>query len=188
MSRTAARPEKALFELRTPLRARIYRARFRPFATTRYLDRRALATAKRATIECGTLAVAGRTLTISAEVRAGMIVRLKPSTCEGCGLRPSRSRRMAAQQKEVARLVAEGLASRHVSLPTFPIRLATSGRDRSLATSERDRDPINIILFGGALVIVIIFCGEEACNACISVAQQDGSRCVHCIYGDSYCF
>ena len=66
-----------------PPRTRVYRAAFRPFESTKYLDTRALAKVRKATIEIGTLEVPGRSFPVAAEIRKGMITRLQPVACAG---------------------------------------------------------------------------------------------------------
>src|SRR6185503_17324054 len=54
--RTASK-RRLLATIDGPPRTRVYRAAFRPFESTKYLDTRALAKVRKATIEIGTLEV-----------------------------------------------------------------------------------------------------------------------------------
>ena len=170
-SRASRKMHKPLFELRTPLRARVYRARLKPFEATRYLNVNALRAAKRATIECGTVHVAGRTIMLSAEIRRGRIVRLKPHACEGCAPKKGRKRVGRSTLKELLRRVDRGLAIRHISPPKLPVALKTSAR--------------RVVIRLGWIIIVItswdpILNSEGPANICVEVSFG-GTVCLWCL-------
>lgn len=58
------RKMRPLGTLRRPLKAKIYRARFRPFESTKYLDQDALRKVGKTTIEIGTVEAPGVSFTL----------------------------------------------------------------------------------------------------------------------------
>jgi hypothetical protein len=67
-----------------PNTVKTYRATFRPFTSTKYLDEVSLRKVAKTTIEIGTVEAPGISFTLVAEVRKGMITRLAPVSCRGC--------------------------------------------------------------------------------------------------------
>jgi len=119
--------QKPIFEIKSPLRARVYRAKFRPFEATKFLDAKALRRAKRVTIEVGRLDAAGMTQTICAEVHNGMVVALKPVGCPGCD--SSRSSKIGhAAFKKTIRLVSAAIKDRGITTTPTPMPIKISSR------------------------------------------------------------
>jgi hypothetical protein len=98
----------------------VYRAAFRPFESTKYLDTRALARVRKATIEIGTLEVTGLSFTVAAEIRKGMITRVQPVACAGC---PSGRLSAARMKKILAEVTRRIEAAREPLLPHLHVRL-----------------------------------------------------------------
>src|SRR5688572_19362549 len=121
--RIATKP-RLLATMAGPPRIRVYRAAFRPFESTKYLDTRALGKARKATIEIGTLEVPGFSFPVAAEIRKGMIARLQPVACPGAARGRLSATRMKATLAEVTRRVE---AARE-PYPKFPTPLAISRR------------------------------------------------------------
>lgn len=65
---------------------------FRPFESTKYLDLKALRKVAKTTIEIGTIEAPGLSATLVAEIKKGMITRLRPMGCVGCKPRKARRR------------------------------------------------------------------------------------------------
>jgi hypothetical protein len=169
--------QKPLAEVSSPLRARAYRAKFRPFESTKYLDVAALKAAKKVTIECGTLEVAGISFQVAAEIQRGMIVALKPLGCEGCTPKGSKKASSAALKKTTAAL-ARKLKQGDISQPALPMPLQIS--------AQRGFDiPIGpiVIVIGGDIwidVCIQIWIGNKLCwwclfgpNGCIGFGPPD---------------
>src|SRR5262245_20136744 len=79
----ATRSARPLATIDRPIRARVYRARLRPFQSTKYLDAKALRKVRKATIEIGTLEAPGMSCPVAAEIRRGLITSLRPVGCAG---------------------------------------------------------------------------------------------------------
>lgn len=169
-AKRTTRKQKPLAEVRSPVRVRAYRAKFRPFEATRYLDVRALRRARKATIECGTLEVAGTSLTLEAEIRHGQIVALKPIGCEGCT--PGKTRKVgSAALKEIMRAVARRLGEREPRQPALPMPLRISAR-------------LGLEIPIGPIIIIIG--GDFGLDVCIQV-WEGNKLCWWCLFGPSGC-
>lgn len=142
-----------------PRRVKIYRSKFRPFASTKYLDVRALRKVGRATVEIGTLEVPGLSFPVAAEIRKGMITSLKPLPCTGAKV----PRVSPANLKKILPEVAQRLEAVKPR-PVLPIPLVIS-RSRG----------VNLTI--GPIVIVI----DEAAP-CIWIWFR-GRFCLICTFG-----
>lgn len=160
-SRSNTGKQKPLVEIRSPLRARAYRAKFRPFEATKYLDARALRSARKATIECGTLEFAGTRLTLEAEIERGMVVALRPIGCEGCAPRKARKVGSAALKKTM-RTLARQLEGGGIRQPALPIPLRISSR----RGFQIPFGPI-IIVIGDWDFCVEVWIGDRFCWWCL---------------------
>ncbi len=172
MSTPKKTKQKPLFEIRSPLRARVYRAKFRAFEATKFLDAKALKRAKRVTIEVGNLEVAGMTQAISAEIRSGMVVALKPVECAGCG--PQNAKKAgSASFKKMIQLVSTALKDRGISPTPLPMPIKISSR-------QGFQIPI------GPIIIVIGDPGDGGFDFCIQV--WIGNRfCWWCLFSPTGC-
>jgi hypothetical protein len=121
----SARKSLLIARIGGPPTIEIYRAAFRPFATTRYLDARALAKVRKATIEVGTLEVPGHCVPIAAEVRRGRITALRPVPGLVC---PDRRKASAASLKRMLDTVTREIESRRLPYLRLPVPLAVSRR------------------------------------------------------------
>lgn len=171
-SKGRARKPRPLVEVRKPLRVRVYRGKFRPFEATRYLDVKALKSARSATIECGTVEAAGVKQTVSAVIRDGKIVGLRPVACEGCAPPKRRSKASTGELKQAMRQVREKLAERGLDRPPRPVALKISRR-------------LGLQIPIGPIIIVI---GEPPIGLDFCVEWWDGNKlCWWCLFGPSGC-
>jgi hypothetical protein len=138
----AASPRRLLTTIAGPRRVRVYRAAFRPFESTKYLNTRALAKARKATIEIGTLEVPGLGVPVAAEVRKDMITRLQPVACPGCPSGKVRAGRLKTVLTEVTRRIEAA----QEPYPKFPMPLAIS---RRTGASIKIGPIVIIYCFGG---------------------------------------
>lgn len=171
-SKVRARKPAPLIEIRKPLRIRVYRGRFRPFESTKYLDVKALKAAKKAVIECGTVEAAGIKQTVSAIVTDGQVVSLRPIACEGCTPTKRRRRATTAELKAAMRQVQARLADLGLDGPRKPIVLKVSRR-------------LGLEIPIGPIIIVI---GEPPIGLDFCIAWWDGNKyCWLCLFGPSGC-
>jgi len=150
------RRDRPLATIREPFRARIYRGKFRPFESTRYLDTAALRRVTRATIEIGTLEAPGVSCTLAAEVRKGMITRLTPLPCAGCTRRRAGKGKLRRILTEATRRI-EALGQRQLRLP---MRLPASG------TWGTTIGPIVIVIDDG-IPCIWVYIGDTVCVFCV---------------------
>jgi hypothetical protein len=172
--RAAQKKQKPLFELKTPLRARVYRAKFRPFESTKYLNAKALKSAKKATIECGTVEINGTSVTLSAEIRRGKIVSVKPHACESCSPKTGKKIFSRSSAKELLRTVARELENRGIPHPKMALAI-TGGLGFGI--------PI------GPIVIIIGTDPDEGVDwfdFCIVIYSGAGS-CIYCLLAPNAC-
>lgn len=141
-----------------PPRVKVYRAAFRPFESTRYLDVRALARVREATVELGTVEVPGRSVAIAAVIRKGMITELRPVACWNCS-RPRK--RPAASLRSVLRDVTRRVEATREPYLRLPMPLTVSRR----AGASIKIGPIVIIIDEDAPCIWI-WVGSRYCLIC----------------------
>jgi hypothetical protein len=84
MSTRQRKAQRALATVDGPWKAKIYRGKFRAFESIKYLDVAALKRAKKVPIEIGTIEAQGVKATLVAEVRQGMITKIKPLDSPNC--------------------------------------------------------------------------------------------------------
>jgi hypothetical protein len=123
--------DRLLLVIDKPIKTKAYRAKFRPLETTKFLDGKALRKAKKATLEVGTMEIAGVSKSVAAEIRNGMVVALKPMACEGCDSKRSHGARKksgGAVFKKTMHLVATALKDRGISPPALPMPIKVSAR------------------------------------------------------------
>jgi len=169
MKNSKVKTTRPLLEIKKPLRARVYRAKFRALETTKFLDAKALKAAKKVTIEVGTLEIAGMTQAIAADIRNGMVVALKPVACQGCdgkGATQKRKQIGKAAFKKTIQLVAAALKDGGISTVPMPMPLKLSRRFGF-------RIPIGPIIIvigdpdGGFDFCIEIWIGNELCWWCL---------------------
>lgn len=172
-SKRRSRKQLPLLEIRKPIRIRVYQGEFTPFESTKYLDVRALRSAKSATIEVGTVEVAGLKQTVAAEINKGMVVALRPIACEGCNPKPKKSKKYdRAELKKMMVRVRKELAARGINERPKPMPLRVSAR-------RGFQIPI------GPIIIVI---GEPPLGLDLCFEWWDGNTlCWWCIVGPSGC-
>jgi hypothetical protein len=170
----APKKQKPLFELTTPLRARVYRAKFRPFESNKYLNTKALEAAKSATIECGTVEINGKSVTLSVAIRQGKIVSLKPHACESCSPKSGKEAVSRSTAKELLQTVARELENRRIPHPKIRISL---------------RGGLGFGIPIGPIVIIIGTDPDEGVDwfdFCIVIYSGAGS-CIYCLLSPNAC-
>lgn len=138
-----------------PKKAKSYRAKFRPFTATKYLDEASLRKVTKTTIEIGTVEAPGVSFTLVAEVRKGMITRLAPASCPGCKpgrVAKGRLKNLLAESKRLMKTL-------ETSTPRLPMRLSVS-RIRGIKIG-----PIVIVVDEG-IPCVWIWIGQFLCIIC----------------------
>src|SRR5687767_7934865 len=127
-SKGKTKKRKPILQLESPLRAKVYRATFRAYDVTRFLDEKALPRAKRLTLECGTLQAGGRSVPVVAQIERGKIVAIEPVACEGCEPREStKGRKLGkANLRRVQRSITRQLEAGGFIKPSEPQRIRIS--------------------------------------------------------------
>jgi len=151
---------KPILVVHQPLSAKVYKAVFKPFESTKYLDVHALKAANKATIECGTVEAPGVSQTVAAEIQNGMIVALKPVACKGCQPKPGKKRSESALRKTNEK-IAEGLKQKGI----FPTRLPIPVKISPLLGIEIPIGPIIIVI--GDDFCIEIWNGNRLCWWCL---------------------
>jgi hypothetical protein len=171
-SNVRARRQAPLLEIRKPMRVRVFRGRFRPYEATKFLDVKALRAARQATIECGTVEAAGVKQTVSAVIRDGKVVALRPVACEGCAPMKSRRKYTATEMKQAMRDVKAAMAARGLDVPLKPMHIKVSRR-------------LGFQIPIGPIIIVI---GEPPIGLDFCIEIWDGDKyCWWCLFGPSGC-
>ena len=148
--------QRPLATIRRPVKAKIYRGKFRPFASLQYVDLRALRRAPKATIEIGTVEAPGVSVTLVADVRKGMITKVRPLPCVGCKRRPIGQAKLKRTLAEVTKRV-EALGRPQ---PRLPMALTESG-----GTWGGTFGPITIVIDEG-IPCIWIYVGDTVCIIC----------------------
>lgn len=169
-----SRKPTPLLEIRKPARVRVYRGEFTPFESTKYLDVKALKRATSARIECGTVEAAGIKQTVVAEISKGMIVALKPIACEGCNVKPVKSRKYGrAEIKKMMVRVRTELEDQGINVRPKPMPLRISPR-------------LGFQIPIGPIIIIIGDPSPGGFDLCLE--WWDGNKlCWWCIFGASGC-
>ena len=157
----AVKKQQPLATLPRPLKAKVYRAKFRPFEATKYLNEDALRKVEKTTIEIGTVEAPGVSFTLAAEIQKGMITRLMPVSCGEC--KPGRISKV--KLKKIMAAATERLGDLKTSSPNLPMPLAASGTDGIVI------GPIVIVVDEG-IPCVWIWIGQFLCLIC-----EFGWRC-----------
>ncbi|MCW5573776.1 MAG: hypothetical protein KIT37_12200 [Steroidobacteraceae bacterium] len=173
-SNRRSRKQRPLLEIRKPARVRVYRGKFTPFESTKYLDVKALKRAKKAAIECGTVEAAGLRQTVMAEIVKGRVVALKPVACEGCNPKPRKSKKPGrAELRKLMVQVRKGLADQGINVRPKPVPLRISPR-------------LGFQIPIGPIIIVIGDPSPWGVDICFE--WWDGNTlCWWCIFGASGC-
>ncbi|MDO8943558.1 MAG: hypothetical protein Q7U75_10265 [Desulfobacterales bacterium] len=164
--------QKPILELQSPLKVKVYRATFRAFESTRFLDAAALKATTKATIECGTLEAGGLSQIIAAEIRRGKIVALLPVGCKGCAPRKG-GKVGSAVLKKTVRLVAQKLRDAGIETPSMPIPVVISRR-------------LGLQIPFGPIIIVIGDPGDGGFDFCIQI-WIGNKFCWWCLLSPSGC-
>ena len=155
------RKQKPLATIRGRVNASIYKAKFQPFESTKYLNVAALKKARKVPIQIGTIEAAGRKVIVEAEVRKGLITKIRPVGCENCGPLKSKGKANGAFKK----MARESLKRvRDLGKPVVKLPIPISHLSRSH------------IVFGP----VVVDWDNPRLGMCISVDYTDGVSCVWC--------
>jgi len=147
----------------------IYRAKLRPFESTKYLNVAALKRVKKALIEIGLIEVAGVEVTVGAEVRKGSIVKIRPLACNICA-KKTKPRTTARIRKATTKKVMLKALERVRALghPTVKLPLPI--------TRAREIDiPIG--------PIIVVISNNDIWSICLEICFQDGQCCLYCLFG-----
>ena len=161
---------RPLVSVGTNPRAEIYRAKYVPYAATRYLDFKALKKTPRVVIELGQIAAAGRKIAVVGEIRKGMVTRMRPMACQDCrekGSTPHRQRKFSSATKKLLR-DAIVIAAKGSTIRKFPLPVEETARSIEIGP-------------------IIIFNGPKGLDACITIEQNTGGFCVYCLFGSTWC-
>src|SRR4030042_3203526 len=129
MSIRQRKAQRALATIGGPLKAKLYRGKFRAFESTKYLDVAALKQAKKVPIEIGTIEAPGVKATLVAEVREGMITKIKPLGCPNCMKQKPEPKTGKDAFKKVAREALKRVQTLGEPVMKLPIPIE---RDRSI--------------------------------------------------------
>ncbi len=163
MSTRQGKAQRALATIDGPVKAKLYRGKFRAFESTKYLDGAALKQAKKVSIEIGTVEVPGVKATLVAEVREGMITKIKPLGCPNCMKHKPETKTAQAAFKKAAREALKRVQTLGEPVMKLPIPI-----ERALTI---DIGPI-----------VIIF-DDDYFNICIVLDFPDeGMVCMICLF------
>lgn len=167
-----------LLKLSGPTRVTAHRARFTPYASTRFLDAKALSRARSATIEVGTLEAAGAKVTVAAEIRGGRVVALKPIGCENCGPKgraPAKGPHARALKAASAAIAERGLVE---PFESFPVKISS-------------RAGFQIPIWPGRHGPIIIIVGDPngtgTFDFCVQWSTSSSEICWWCLIGESGC-
>ncbi|ULA63545.1 MAG: hypothetical protein LZF86_110243 [Nitrospira sp.] len=164
MAKTKPAALKPLLRLSKPVKATVYRAKVRQYDSVKFLDVKALARARRAQIEIGSITTPSGSATIVAEIRNGQVVGLRPKECANC--KPRRKKLSLGQVKE---LIAQIKVKGGVTLP-LPV--------------TKTFGPMGLRIPIGPIVIVI---GEPGSGLCIEITKADGTICWWCLWDPNGC-
>ena len=159
---TAARQgktQRALATIDGPVKAKLYRGRFRAFESMKYLDVAALKQAKKVSIEIGTIEAPGVKAMLVAEVREGMITKLRPLGCPACMKRKPETRTGKAAFKKAVREALRRVRTLGEPVMKLPIPI-----ERALTI---DIGPIVIIIDDGYFNICIVLDFPDQDMVCI---------------------
>ncbi len=113
-----------LFTLRTPVKVEAYRATFRPFESTKYLDVAALKEAEKAVIEIGSIEAPRMSATVAAEIQKSVITKITPVACRNCADHKTKGKGSKSTVKRVAADAVQRV--RGLGLPVFELPKAFS--------------------------------------------------------------
>jgi hypothetical protein len=167
-----SKTQKPLATISGPVKAKLYRGKFRPFEAIKYLNAAVLKQANKARIEIGSIEAAGMKVTVAAEVRKGLITEIRPLDCTSCGNRKTKRKHSKAIVREVALQALKRAHALNEPTVRLPIPIARLATDFPI---EIDIGPIVIILDDGGFDI------------CIMVDSPGGGWCLYCLFGASVC-
>ena len=166
MSTRQRKAQRALATIGGPVKAKLYRGKFRAFESTKYLDVAALKQAKKVPIEIGTIEAPGVKATVVAEVREGMITKIKPLGCPNCMKHKPETKTGKAAFKKAAHEALKRVRTLGEPVVKLPIPIESA---RTI-----DIGPI-----------VIIY--KDHFDICIVVDFPDGKMCLYCLFGPWIC-
>lgn len=167
---------KLLFTLEAPVKARVVRAAFEPFAITHYLSASALKKAPEVRVDIGSLDIGGRCVTLQATLRHGVIDEITPAACAGCG--PAAGGRKPGRRATQALLkaVTAELGKRRIGMPPWPA-------GGTYQAARGFRIPI------GPIVIIIGTDPDEGIDTfdCCVIITIGTKTCTYCLGRPSAC-
>ena len=166
MSIRQRKAQRPLATISGPLKAKLYRGKFRAFESIKYLDVAALRQAKKVPIEIGTIEAPGVKATLVAEVREGMITKIKPLGCPNCMKHKPETKTGKAAFKKAAREALKRVQTLGEPVMKLPIPIESA---RTI-----DIGPI-----------VIIY--NDHFDICLVVDFPDGKMCFYCLFGPWIC-
>ena len=166
MSIRQRKAQRPLATIGGPLKAKVYRGKFRPFESTKYLDVAALKQAKKVPIEIGTIEAPAVKATLVAEVRKGLITKIKPLGCPNCMKGKPETKAGKAAFRKVARQALKRVQTLGEPVMKLPIPIESA---RTI-----DIGPI-----------VIIY--NDHFDICLVVDFPDGKMCFYCLFGPWIC-
>ena len=167
MSTRQSKAQRVLATIDGPVKAKLYRGKFRAFESTKYLDVAAIKQAKKVSIEIGTVEAPGVSATLIAEVREGMITKIKPLGCPNCMKHKPETKTGAAALKKAASEALKRVQTLGEPVMKLPIPI------------ERVRN-IDI----GPIVII----SNGYFNICIVLDfPDDGVVCMICLFSRPIC-
>lgn len=167
---------KPLFTLDGPLPVKVYRGKFKPFASTEFINVRALKSVDKVLLECGTLEVAGKSITLVADVRKGVIHEIRPEACAGCSPHKAKQKAAVKQLKATVQAVNAELARRKTAQPDWPVGAPIQAR-------LGFRIPL------GPIIIIIGTDPDEGIDTfdiCI-VINIGNVSCIFCLFAPNAC-
>lgn len=165
MARTQKTAPKLLARIPGDVPAKIYRSRITPAAHVKYLDIAALKKANSATIEIGSIKAGGLTVPMIAEIRQGMVVRLRPTDCKNCEPTKGKAASRAVDRKRAAKAALQKVRDLGVKSIALPMPVAKL---------------LSLIITIGPITIIIDW------DFCI-VIETDTETCFYCVDAGSWC-
>ena len=160
--------QKPLFTIGKRVKAKVYKARFRPFQATRYLNIVALKKAKKAVIEIGSIEAVGRSATLAAEIRNGAIVDISPVPCRNCAKEKAQVKAHRAELKKVAIEAMKRVREKGLPVVQLPIPITR----------------VQSFYLGSELIFIFL---DGIFDICFPKYYPDGWFCLDCITGPSVC-
>ena len=156
--------QKPLFVINRPVKVKVYRSNFKPFATLRFLDAKKLEKARGQWLELGTIEAVGRSATLVGKIQKGELTRLSLRGCVGC--QPKGKTRKRGIDKNVLLAIRDKLEDVRAGTIKLPQRLPSSRRRAGRINIRIWPPPIVIVIGDELTVCIIVFIGRSFCYLC----------------------